>query len=57
VIHVTRVEDKKISYRASVKKPGDGRPIVKPKHRRKGNIKIGLKLGIIRWEVVDWYPA
>jgi len=48
---------KKISYRASVKKPGDGRPIVRPKHRWESNIKIGIKVGIIWWAVVDWYPA
>jgi len=41
---VTSVEDKKYSYvyRASVTKPGDGRPIVRPKHRWEGNMKIGL---------------
>jgi len=48
---------KEISYRASVKKPGDGRPIVRPKHRWESNIKIGIKVGIIWWAVVDWYPA
>jgi len=57
VKHVTSVEDKKNSYSASVKKPGDGRPIVRPKHRWEGNIKIGLKVGIIGLEVVDWYLA
>jgi hypothetical protein len=56
---VTSVEDKKYSYvyRALVKKAGDGRPIVRPKHRWEDNMKIGLKVGVIGWEVVDLYPA
>jgi len=54
---VTSVEKKKKSCKSSVKKPGDGRPIVRPKHRWEGNIKLGLKVGIIGWEVVDRYPA
>jgi hypothetical protein len=49
--------EEKNSYRSSVKKPGDGRPIVRPKHRWEGNIKIGVKVGIIGWEVVGWCPA
>jgi hypothetical protein len=52
------MEEKRNTYRALMKKPEDGRPIVRPKHRWEGYIKMDLKVRVIRWEGVDWFhPA
>jgi hypothetical protein len=49
--HVTRMGEKRNEYQILVEKPEGKTPLVRPRRRRAGNIKIDLRR--IGWNVMD----
>jgi hypothetical protein len=50
--HVTHVRDRKGSYRVVVGKPERNRPLGRPRHRWKDNIKLHIQE--VGWVGMDW---